>query len=79
MTAKFIKDLLGISEDHYTKGVGEEDLFIIAIAQETGATLVTEEGRQSVPPSLKSNYKIPIVCSLEEVNVDCCNFLKLLQ
>lgn len=79
LIAKDIKELLDITEEQYTKGVGENDLFIIAIAQETVTVLVTEEGRQSVLPTLKSNYKIPAVCSLDEVDVDCCNFLNLLK
>jgi len=79
LIAKNIKELLGIREEKYTKGVGGNDLFIIAIALESGATLVSEEGRQSVLPTLKSNYKIPAVCSMEEVGVDCCNFLSLLK
>jgi len=77
--AKNIKELLDITEEQYTKGVGENDLFIIAIAQEIEAVLVTEEGIQTVLPTLKSNYKIPAVCALKEVNVDCCNFLNLLK
>lgn len=79
LIAKDIKASLGIHEEKYTKGVGENDLFIIAIAQESGAILVSEEGRQSVLPSLKSNYKIPAVCGMDEVGVDCCNFLSLLK
>jgi hypothetical protein len=79
LIAKNIKESLGILEEQYTKGVGENDLLIIAIAKETEATLVSEEGRQSVLPALKSNYKIPAVCNLEEIGVDCCNFLNLLK
>jgi hypothetical protein len=77
--AQKIKHLLEIEEDNYTKGVGEKDLFIIAVAQETGAILITEEAVQSALPTLKSNYKIPAVCNMEEVNVKCCNFLSLLK
>lgn len=79
LIARDIKASLGIIEDKYTKGVGENDLFIIAIAKESGATLVSEEGRQSPLPTQKSNYKIPAVCNIESVNVDCCNFLSLLK
>ncbi len=79
LTAKNIKELLGIVEEQYKKGVGENDLFIIAIAQEKEATLVSEEGRQSPLPALKPNYKIPAVCSMNEVGVACCNFLSLLK
>jgi hypothetical protein len=79
LIAKNIKTSLGIIEEKYTKGVGENDLFIIAIAQESKAILVSEEGQQSVLPALKSNHKIPAVCGMEEVGVDCCNFLRLLK
>jgi len=77
LIAKNIKESLGILEEKYTKGVGENDLFIIALAKEAGVTLVSEEGRQSVLPKLKSNYKIPAVCNMLEI--DCCNFLNLLK
>lgn len=79
LIASDIKELLGIIEEKYTRGVGENDLFIIAIAQELGTTLVTEEGRQGVLPALKSNYKIPAVCNMESVGVANCNFLNLLK
>ena len=77
--AQEVKILLGIVEEQYTKGVGENDLLIIAIAKETETTLVSEEGRQSKLPALKSNYKIPAVCNLPEVQVECINFLELLK
>lgn len=79
LIAKNIKESLGIVEEQYTKGVGENDLFIIAIAKETKTTLVSEEGRQADLPALKSNYKIPAVCSVDKIGVDCCNFLSLLK
>lgn len=79
LIAKNIKTSLGIIEEKYTKGVGENDLFIIAIARESGAILVSEEGRQSALPALKSNYKIPAVCNMASVSVECCNFLSLLK
>lgn len=79
LEAKKIKGLLGIVEEQYTKGVGENDLLIIAIAQEIGSTLVTEESVQIKLPKLKSNYKIPAVCKMEEVGIDSCNFLSLLK
>ena len=77
--AQKIKTLLGIVEEKYTKGVGENDLFIIAIANETRTTLVSEEARQNNLPSQKYNYKIPAVCEMTEVEVSCINFLELLK
>jgi len=79
LTAQQIKTLLGIVEERYTKGVGENDLFIIAIAKETITTLVSEEARQNNLPSLKSNYKIPAVCEMFDVGVTCISFVELLK
>ncbi len=78
-TAQVIKTLLGIVEEQYTKGVGENDLLIISIAKENEAALVSEESRQNKLPALKSNYKIPAVCNMPEVNVECVSFLDLLK
>jgi len=79
LTAQRIKNLLGIEEENYTKGVGENDLFIIAIAKETNTILISEEGIQNKLPQLKSNYKIPAVCAMLEVNVQCISFVELLK
>ncbi|MBT4836508.1 MAG: DUF4411 family protein [Methylococcales bacterium] len=79
LTAQRIKNFLGIEEEKYTKGVGENDLFIIAIAKETQTISITEEGRQNNLPNLKSNYKIPAVCNMNEVNVECISFVELLK
>lgn len=78
-TAQEIKTLLDISEEGYTKGVGENDLLIISIAKENKTTLVSEESRQNNLPALKSNYKIPAVCNLPEVSIRCVSFLDLLK
>ncbi len=78
-TAQSIKNTLGIVEDNYTKGVGEKDLFIISIAKENGKILVSDESRQNKLPPLKSNYKIPAVCDLPEVSIECVSFLDLLK
>jgi len=77
--AQKIKTLLGIVEERYTKGVGEKDLLIISIAKENEKTLVSDESRQNKLPALKSNYKIPAVCNLPEVNIKCVSFLDLLK
>lgn len=50
-TAMRIKGLLGIVGDGYNpKGVGENDIIILASAYVTGAKLVSNEGRQTPPP-----------------------------
>lgn len=79
LTSLEIKKRLDIEEDKYTKGVGENDLYIIAITKEVGSILVTEEAIQTKLPRLKSNYKIPAVCKIKEVDVKCCNFVSLLK
>lgn len=79
-TAQNIKNVLGIVEDNYKKGVGENDLFIISIAKENEKILVSEESRQNnLSLLLKPNYKIPAVCGLPEVNIECVCFVDLLK
>jgi predicted nucleic acid-binding protein len=75
-----IKHLLGIEEDQYhTKGVGENDIFIIATASFHGLTLISDEGRQFGKPESLARYKIPAVCELQKVGVNCINFLQLIR
>ncbi len=75
-----IKQLLGIEGDKYhPKGVGENDIFIIAAAHIEDLELVSEEGRQKDVPKLRSRMKIPAVCLLDEVAVPCINFLELIK
>jgi len=75
-----IKHLLGIEEDQYhPKGVGENDIFIIATASVNGLTLISDEGRQFGKPDILAKYKIPAVCDLPEVGVTCINFLQLIR
>jgi predicted nucleic acid-binding protein len=79
-TAQSIKISLNIEEEKYgKKGVGENDLFIIAIAKETNTTLISEESKQNKLPKLKSGYKIPAVCALPDVAVQCISFVELLK
>ncbi len=79
LQAQSIKTLLEIEEEAYTKGVGENDLLIISMAKIYNSTLITEEARQLTLPPKKSNYKIPAVCALVEVNIQCKNFIDLLK
>lgn len=79
LQAQAIKVLLNIEEEAYTKGVGENDLFIISLAKIYNTILVTEESRQLSLPIKKSNYKIPAVCELDEVNVECTSFIDILK
>jgi predicted nucleic acid-binding protein len=78
--AKQIKDAVGIQNDKYhPKGVDESDILIIASAQYHGATLVTNEARQSSSPKEPTRRKIPAVCDLPGVAVAHKNFLDYLR
>lgn len=75
-----IKDLLGIADDQYhPKGVGENDILIIATARAHQAELVSDERRQTGLPQAPSKRKIPAVCSMAEVDVPCINFIDFIR
>jgi len=74
-----IKTLLQIQNDEYGKGVGENDIFIIATAKICSAELVSNEARQPKLPNEPRNRKIPAVCAMPEVSVVCINFLEYLK
>lgn len=75
-----IKGLLGIVGDSYhAKGVGENDILIIATARAYGAELVSDEEKQITLPQLLSKSKIPAVCAMKGVNVPCINFIKYIK
>lgn len=77
--AQAIKSLLGITDDNYhAKGVGENDLLIIATAKVNGCPLVTEEKQFNLPKIL-AKYKIPAVCELDGVNVKSVQFIDLIK
>jgi len=77
--AKRIKGLLGIANDKYTTGVGENDILIIAAARLHGAELVSDEAKQPNLPKILSNRKIPAVCVMPTVSVTCINFLEYIK
>ena len=78
--AKRIKDLLGIAGDNYhAKGVGENDILIIATARLHGAELVSDEERQTNQPQVFSKKKIPSVCVMPSVSVSCINFIEYIK
>ena len=75
-----IKGLLGIVGDSYhSKGVGENDILIIAIARAHGAELVSDEERQPTQPKVPSKRKIPAVCAMKAVAVPCINFIEYIK
>ena len=78
--ALVIKRLLGIDGDNYhSKGVGENDIFIIATANVNNLALVSDEGRQKNCPDILSKSKIPLVCSMDAVAVHCINFIEFIK
>ena len=78
--AKRIKGLIGIVDDNYhAKGVGENDILIIATARLHGAELVSDEEEQTTKPKVSSKRKIPAVCAMPVVSVSCINFIKYIK
>ena len=74
-----IKARLGIKGDGYhSKGVGENDIFIIATACDLNAELVSNEGRQHTL-DIAAKMKIPAVCALKDVDVICMNFIEYIK
>ena len=60
--ANKIKGLIGVTDDNFHgKGVDENDLLIIATAQELGVGLLSDEGRQTRFPDEPRKAKIPAV------------------
>lgn len=78
--AMLIKGLLGIVDDNYhAKGVGENDLLIIATVKAHRAELISDEERQNTLPVLAAKRKIPAVCSMTQVAVHCINFIEFIK
>lgn len=74
-----IKGLLGIVNEVYGSGVNENDLLIISTALVHELTLVSDEHPQSDVPKENRNLKIPRVCSLPQVRVECITFLEMIR
>jgi predicted nucleic acid-binding protein len=79
MDALRIKGLLGIDDDIYGDGVGENDLFIIATARALHLELITDERRQPDLPKNMRKYKIPAVCGMQGVQVQSLNFVEFIK
>ena len=78
--AMHIKGLLGIMGDSYhPKGVGENDILIIATARTHGVELVSDEEKQTTLPQVISKRKIPAVCDMAGVSVPCINFIEYIK
>ena len=59
------------------KGANETDILLIAYAKMFDKQIVSLEAQQKQHPKNKSDYKIPLIC--EKENVQCIDFVKLLQ
>lgn len=60
-----------------SKGASQNDITLIAYTKIKDKTVVTFEADQQEPPGKKSNYKIPLICT--EQNVKCIKFIKMLE
>ena len=60
-----------------SRGVGKNDILLIAYAKIMDKTVVTYEAIQTQKPGKKYNYKIPLVCKDEGVN--CINFIDMID
>lgn len=79
-TAVEIHGLLGIENDNYhPKGVGENDIIIIATAKIMETVLISNESMQTGLPQDVRKCKIPAVCHFREVDVSCIDFLEYLK
>jgi hypothetical protein len=77
--ANRVKNLLGIVNDNYhPDGVDENDLLIIAMAHVQGLELVSQE-HQPIPPANPLRSKIPTVCRMPTVALQCMNFIDYLK
>lgn len=75
-----IKTLIGVvGEQYHPKGVGENDLLIIATTRAHQGILVTDEERQLNLPREPTKVKIPAVCAKPEVAVPCENYLEFIK
>jgi predicted nucleic acid-binding protein len=79
LVAKDIESKMGIAE-YSPKGVDENDLFIIATAKIVKRTLITNEAPQRDVSKINrlAKYKIPAVCQLPYVQVDCVNLIAMI-
>ena len=75
-----IKALVGVVDDNYhAKGADENDILIIATAKDLEIDLVSNEGRQNKVPDEPRKRKIPSVCDIQSVDVNCVDFVEFLK
>ena len=68
-----------VGENYHPRGVGENDILIIATARAYHGELISEEGRQKLAPDVLAKRKIPSVCAMPEVAIPCINFLEFIK
>lgn len=77
--SKTLKGRLGITNDLYGTGIDENDIIIIATAIDLKHPLISNEGRQLSLPTKLKNYKIPAVCAMNDVKVECINVAEYIR
>lgn len=70
-----IQTKLGIFQDDYGPGVDENDIFVIATAKVRKCGVVSDEAVQAIAPKNIKKCKIPLVCSMEGIEVPCIDFV----
>ena len=60
-----------------SRGASKQDIDLISYASIHDKTVVTQEAEQKQKPRKKSNYKIPLICEIEQVR--CINFITFLE
>lgn len=74
-----IKGLIGVEQDNFhPDGVDENDILIISTARCCLERLISDE-LQPTPPQNTRRYKVPTVCRLQPVSVDCGTFLDFIK
>ena len=68
-----------VGENYHPKGVGENDILIIATVRAHHGELISDEGRQKLAPDVMAKRKIPSVCAMPEVAISCINFLEFIK
>jgi len=75
-----INQAIGVANGQYhPKGVDENDVLCIATAKVSGRTVISDEAVQASKPPDKKRYKIPAVCQLTDIDVECIRLNQLIR